>query len=449
MKSFIGVVLGLLGPVAGAQQANPVMPAFQCDQSPLVIRNVDVIEGGGVSKGNDLLVADGFIKQLKWAGKLKVPAGARVIDAGGKVMIPGFVDAHVHFVFPGNMGERKADPVGDALTFGRQMLAGGVTSARVHLDTVEHGKLLLALSKGECSPMPRLQVGGPGFIPGTGDVATAPVWDVTSVEDARAKVRREHEAGFQWIAIHDAQKFPDDARAAMVDTARQFGLGILGSGWTPPEVTASLALRADTIDYLETSPAPGYDEATLKQMSAQVERLTWVVRLGIHERFRAYQQDPALIDDPENYEFYDAATASTLRAAVHKAVAERDSEHSKRMDAAYPTMARKFEQAIRSGVFLAMGTDVGSPGQFHRNAMWREINAWISHGVGTGDALWYASGGGARALRDPTVGRLAVGMRADFLICPQSIWSSTRPVSFKECVVYKGGVKVPSAGKSG
>ena len=48
------------------------------------------------------------------------------------------------------------------------MLARGVTSARIHLDTIEHGKLLLALSQNDCAPMPRLQLGGPAFIPGTG-----------------------------------------------------------------------------------------------------------------------------------------------------------------------------------------------------------------------------------------------------------------------------------------
>ena len=437
-----GVVLGLGAALAIAQQSAPgTLPKFTCDRSPLFIRNVDVLAGAGEFKGRDLLIVDGFIKQLDWTGKLKPPKGVRVLDAGGAVMLPGFVDAHVHFVFPGSMGDRKADPVNDALAFGRQMLAGGVTSARVHLDTIEHGKLLLALSKDECSPMPRLQVGGPGFIPGTGDRDNAPVWDVTSVEDARAKVRRERDAGFQWIAIHDAQKFPDDARAAMVDTARQLGLRILGSGWTPPEVTASLALHPDTLDYLDTSPTPEYDQATLKEMISQVNELVWVVRLGIHERFRAYQENPALIDDPENYQFFDADTANALREAVHKAVADRGSEHSKRMDATYPTIARKFEQAIRNGSFLAMGTDVGSPGQFHRNAMWWEINAWVSHGVGSSEALLYASYGGARALRDSTVGSLEVGKRADFLICPQTIWDPRRPVRFQECSVYRGGVK--------
>jgi len=431
-----------LGSIVAASQGSApfALPKFSCDRTPLYIRNIDVFEGGGEYKGRDVLIVDGFIRKITWTGEMKPPKGVRVLDARGAVMLPGFVDAHAHFVFPGNMSGRK-DPVQDALTFGRQMLAGGVTSARIHLDTIEHGKLLLALSKDDCAPMPRLQVSGPAFIPGTGNRPDAPVWDVTDAEDARAKVRREHDAGFQWIAIHDAHKFPDDARAAIVDTARELDMLILASGWSPAEVASSLALKPDTLDYLETSPAPEYDEGTLKQIRAQSPPLVWVVRLGIHERYRAYQENPSLAEDPENYEFFDADTADELRASVQKAVADRASEHSKRMDAAYPTMVRKFEQAIRNGSFLAMGTDVGSPAQFHRNAMWWEINAWVNHGVPIDEALGYASSGGAHALKDLTVGKLEVGMRADFQICPQTIWNPLRPVRFGECEVYRGGVR--------
>jgi cytosine/adenosine deaminase-related metal-dependent hydrolase len=443
---IVGAALSLSSMLVASQEsAHFVLPEFSCDRTPLFIRNIDVFEGGGQYKGRDVMIVDGFITRIEWTGEMRVPKGVRVLDADGAVMIPGFVDAHAHFVFPGAMGSRKRDPVQDALTFGRQMLAGGVTSARIHLDTIEHGKLLLALSQNDCAPMPRLQLGGPAFIPGTGDRPEAPVWDVTGVEDARTKVRLEHGAGFRWIAIHDAHKFPDDARAAIVDTARQLGMRILASGWSPDEVASSLALQPDTLDYLETSPAPEYEEATLKQIRSRRPQLIWVVRLGIHERFRAYQENPSLIEDPENYEFFDADTADELRAAVQKAVADRGSEHSKRMDAAYPTMARKFEQAIEDGGFLAMGTDAGSPAQFHRNAMWWEINAWVSHGVRLDEALSYASSGGARALRDPTVGKLEVGMRADFQICPQAIWNPRRPVRFSECVVYRAGVRQPKS----
>lgn len=160
--------------------------------------------------------------------RIEAPTNARVIDAQRQLMLPGFVDAHVHFVFPGPLEEDqeapRRDAAAEALTFGRQMLASGVTSARVHLDTLEHARLLLELASDECAPIPRLQVSGPAFIPGTGNDEKAPVWDVTSADDAIAKVRREQALGFQWVAIHDAMKFPEDARAAIVNTARKLGM---------------------------------------------------------------------------------------------------------------------------------------------------------------------------------------------------------------------------------
>src|SRR6187401_3192626 len=47
----------------------------------------------------DLLLADGKIQQI---GKgLRAPEGARVIDARGRIVMPGMFDAHVHFREPG------------------------------------------------------------------------------------------------------------------------------------------------------------------------------------------------------------------------------------------------------------------------------------------------------------------------------------------------------------
>lgn len=48
---------------------------------------------------SDVLIADGLIQQI---GKgLAVPEGGRVIDARGRIVMPGMFDAHVHFREPG------------------------------------------------------------------------------------------------------------------------------------------------------------------------------------------------------------------------------------------------------------------------------------------------------------------------------------------------------------
>lgn len=63
-------------------------------KATLAIRNARIIDGtGGPSFTGDVLVADGKIAAV---GKVEATA-AREIDAGGKVLAPGFVDIHTHY----------------------------------------------------------------------------------------------------------------------------------------------------------------------------------------------------------------------------------------------------------------------------------------------------------------------------------------------------------------
>ena len=146
MRSLLVVCL-LLVVATAAHAAQPSPPKFECDRSPLLLRGVDIWSPDGISRKRDVLVADGRIEFIGKGGKTRTGMDWRVIEGKGQLLLPGFVDAHTHFVFPGSVGERpNAEPVADALAFGRQLLASGVTRARVHLDTLEHAKLLTDLA---------------------------------------------------------------------------------------------------------------------------------------------------------------------------------------------------------------------------------------------------------------------------------------------------------------
>jgi len=54
------------------------------------------MEGEQVIEGGDILVENNRIKAVGPGGSLTVPAGAKVIDVGGKTIVPGFVDTHAH-----------------------------------------------------------------------------------------------------------------------------------------------------------------------------------------------------------------------------------------------------------------------------------------------------------------------------------------------------------------
>ena len=61
----------------------------------LVIRNARIVDGtGGPSTHGDVAVRDGVIAAV---GEDLSTAGARTIDARGKVVAPGFIDVHTHF----------------------------------------------------------------------------------------------------------------------------------------------------------------------------------------------------------------------------------------------------------------------------------------------------------------------------------------------------------------
>src|SRR6056297_1082935 len=94
MKKF--VLLLLFVSMGWAVQAQPV--------GSVLIKGATVIT---ITKGRlantDVLVRDGKIAEI--GRNLKAPRGVRVIDASGKYLMPGIVDAHSHLAITGGVNE--------------------------------------------------------------------------------------------------------------------------------------------------------------------------------------------------------------------------------------------------------------------------------------------------------------------------------------------------------
>ncbi len=81
-------------------------------QATLAIRGAKVypISGPPIEHGV-LLVANGKIVAVGEEGKIKIPRGATIEDAAGKVVMPGIVDSHSHI---GIIANPMAEDSGDA-----------------------------------------------------------------------------------------------------------------------------------------------------------------------------------------------------------------------------------------------------------------------------------------------------------------------------------------------
>ena len=89
--------------------------------STILIRNASIINEGKNFRG-DLLIKDEIISSIGSPGQIKVPSGAKVIEAEGLLLMPGVIDDQVHFRDPGLTYK------GDIFTESRAAAAGGVTS---------------------------------------------------------------------------------------------------------------------------------------------------------------------------------------------------------------------------------------------------------------------------------------------------------------------------------
>jgi len=82
--------------------------------APLLFRNARVFDGTSAdcADGIDVLVADGRIQEVS-AGPVAAPAGALTVDAGGRTLMPGLIDAHIH-AFASDVAVQKIEALGEA-----------------------------------------------------------------------------------------------------------------------------------------------------------------------------------------------------------------------------------------------------------------------------------------------------------------------------------------------
>jgi imidazolonepropionase-like amidohydrolase len=71
----------------------------QDTQSVILITNANIFDGvdDDLIEGADILIEGNLIKQI--SSDIQAPAGAEVVDAGGKTVIPGLIDMHWHSAF--------------------------------------------------------------------------------------------------------------------------------------------------------------------------------------------------------------------------------------------------------------------------------------------------------------------------------------------------------------
>ena len=340
--------------------------------------------------------------RIAWVGSATDAAARRspdleVVDAGGRAVIPGFVDSHTHLVFGGD----RADEFEARMT-GTPYAAGGirrtVSATRAASDEELRARLRRFVAELHAQ--------------GTTTFEIKTGYGLTVRDEERlARLAAEVTPEVTFLGAHVVPAEYAERRDAYVDLVCD-------------EMLRAVAPHARWVDVFCERGAFTADESRRVLAAGAAHGLRPRVhgnQLGPGDGVRiAVAMDAASVDhctyldDDDVAALAGSATVATLLPGV---------EFSTRQP--YPDARR----LIDAGVTVAIASDC-NPGSSFTSSMPLMIALAVREmGMTPAEAVWAATAGGARALRRTDVGAIARGMRADLVLldAPTRVHLAYRP----------------------
>src|SRR4051794_14745305 len=404
-----------------------------------------------------VLIEDGRIVAAGPASEMKIPAGATIVDTSGRVMLPGLIETHGHLVVLGHGSYETWFPWiknhgGDAtLTHvmeiaARQLLMAGVTTTvdlgaplepilrirdRINKDEVIGSRMLVS------GPwIARLAAGGAG---GAMQVGFGGL-NITTPEEAARETERLATAGVDLIKAHSGLTL-DDYRA-IVDTAHKHGIKVYAHVYAEPDVRHALDAGVDVLQHVGSAgTAPPYSKELITDIvnAGRPVVVTAAHRAWLYEDTAAF---PERLQDPD----LKKAFGPEIYAEVQNSLKNWWTlGYFQRTDREMLFRERGVKQFIESGAVMGMGTDSGTPMNFHSEALWREVKVHVDMGMTPSRAIAAVTRVNAQAIgKGRELGSVEPGKVADIIVVNGNPLFDITALSHvdivvKDGVVFKGG----------
>ena len=353
------------------------------------------------------------------ASEIDIPPDAEIINTAGKTMMPGMVDAHVHIMILGHGNYADWFPWfegNDQLVYetsAKQLLAAGVT-AGVDLSAPMSSLEFRDRANANEVPGPRLLVSGPwisryawDFLP---DELTA---IVESPDEARDKAITLIDAGVDviktWIGITE-----EDMRA-IKSVAAPAGVPIHCHVYEEEVVWAAIRGGCDVLQHAGSGGSvPAYSDELVQHIA--MEGIPVVQTIS--HRIWIY---PATLEFPER--LYDPDILNSFPPVIRDEVLSSYTKHDFWRRSYFNNTPRQIRnskkaarQFIEADALMAMGTDTGSPLNFHAESAWREVSALVEMGMSEIEAISASTKVSAQVLGLRDTGTIEPGKLADIIV---------------------------------
>jgi imidazolonepropionase len=360
------------------------------------------------------LVVEG--DRIAWTGpSARAPAADAVTDAGGRAVLPGFVDSHAHLVFAGDRSAEFA-----ARMAGRAYTAGGIRATVAATRAATDAELRAGLRRLEREMLRQ----------GTTTFECKSGYGLTVADEARSvALAAEVTPEVTFLGAHvvpaefggDPARYVDLVCGAMLDACAPH------SRW---------------VDVFCERGAFGADEARAVLTAGRARGLM----PRIHASQLGYGPGVQLAVElgaasADHCTFLSPADVDALASSGTVATLLPGAEFGTRQP--YPDARRLLD----AGVVVALATDC-NPGSSYTTSMpFCVALAVRDMRMTPAEAVWAATAGGARALRRADVGYLAPGARADLIMldAPSHAHLAYRPGVPLVSAAWQAGRRVGAA----
>ncbi|MEU1668035.1 imidazolonepropionase [Streptomyces sparsogenes] len=378
------------------------------DISTLVTNDPSLGEGPLGLIQDAAVVIDG--DRVAWVGESsKAPATDSRVDAGGRALLPGFVDSHSHVVFAGDRTQEF-----NARMSGRPYSAGGIRTTVAATRAASDQDLSANVAHYVREALRQ----------GTTTLEIKSGYGLTSQDEARSlEIAAAHTDEVTFLGAHVVPpEFADDP-AAYVDLVTGPMLDIC-------------APHARWIDVFCEEGAFDGDQARAV--------LTAGVRHGLTPRVHANQ----LTRGPGVQLAVELGAASAdhcthLSDADVDALAQGDTVATLLPGAEFSTRSPypDARRLLDAGATVALSPDCNPGSSFTSSMAFCVALAVREMRMTPDEAVWAATAGGARALRRTDIGRVSPGARADLTLldAPSHVHLAYRPGVPLVAAVWRGG----------
>ncbi len=358
----------------------------------MILRDARLFDGRGAVESEAAIRFDPESGRIEAVGDAEPQGDERAVSLSGHTVVPGLVDAHVHFSLSGQatvedvVGQSDAELTLTEVKNARTTLESGVTSVRAmgarDLDVV----VKRAIDRGAV-PGPRTLAncrsititGGHGHHLGR---------EVDGPTECRRAVREQVKRGAGFIKFMatggvttpgtdpETLAFTHEEIEALIDEAHRRGIHTATHAHGAEGIKAAVAAGVDTVEH-----GTFMDEEAIDLLATN-----------------------------------DVTLVPTLSAPyrIARNAEQATEESSRKTGDVYERHIESFKQACEAGVEIAGGTDAGTPFNYHGTNS-TEISFMVEHGMSEAEAIEAMTASAAEVV-GLDVGVLEPGKFADLLV---------------------------------